>query len=87
MNVRERIADVLEHIASGMWQTAHRLRPAYTSPLCPDCNYAPDPGPDGDCPECLDRWRQQKADEAMHSTIAGLSNGELDAFLEWDGLR
>lgn len=64
--LRTWLADRLAHAAWRLYALAEHVRPAYIGPLCPDCQIAPDLGPDGECPECLDRYRQQKADEAIY---------------------
>lgn len=86
MTVRDLAADGIDRVSYALWQISNRLRPEYTGPVCPDCNTAPDPGPEGDCPECLDRYRQQKADEAIHGDIGGLTNAEIDHLFRQDVL-
>ncbi len=63
--LRNLIADDLDRLAVALWSLAHRIRPVYAGPLCPDCEIAPDPGPEGGCEVCAAKWAQQQLANAM----------------------
>lgn len=54
--MRDRVADLLDWVAVRIWSVAHHVRPV-TPPgaLCPDCEIAPDRGPDVECEVCAER--------------------------------
>ena len=55
--LREWLADRIDGLAVVLWNVAHRLRPAYRGPLCPDCELGPDVEP---CPICEERRLDQQ---------------------------
>lgn len=74
--MRDWVADDLERLAGRLWLLAERIRPTYKGPVCPDCQYAPDPGPDGNCPECAARWEQQRVEQSVYD------GGYVDGYSE-----
>lgn len=63
--LRHRLADALDRVASGLWTLAHRLRPVYSGPLCPDCRLGPELPEDEECPICREQYAQQERDKEL----------------------
>lgn len=84
--VREGIADALDWVALQFWRAAHRLRPVYQGPLCPDCEMAPDLGPDVECPMCVEKHEAQLVARYSQPPLEPYEDELEEAFWKsWDG--
>lgn len=81
--LRAWLADRIDALAVVLWSGAHRLRPVYAGPLCPDCELEPDHGPDVECPGCVMRAEQREDDERAYAS--GFEDGRRDAYRALEG--
>jgi len=71
------LADRLDGFAVVIWRVAHRLRPVYDGPLCPDCRIAPDPGEGNECDVCREAAERDIRERAVE--LGGYEDGWRDA--------